>query len=193
MTDTVLWRVFPYDVTASPHAPFTADCRPVGQGAGRFDIPDVTPVWYFAESPEHAVAEVIQGLRNQTLDPPDLTRYGMPLALVQARLRVGRSEFPDLCDPAMLQAYGVRPDDLASTDFTRTRSIARSLFRAGCAGFRWWSALAGDWHTIILFDARLQVGRHPASLAFGVPEPLTLTSAAVESATRRLSISVIAG
>lgn len=188
--NTVLWRVFPYDATAPSRAPFAADSTPSGQGAGRFDIPDLTPVWYFAESPEHAVAEVIQGLRNQTLEGPDLTRYGMPLALVDARLRADNAKLPDLCDPAMLHAYGVRPDDLASTDFTRTRSIARALFEAGCAGFRWWSALAGDWHSTIIFDASLNAARERADLVFGVPEPLELTSSAVMGAVRRLSISV---
>lgn len=192
MINTVLWRVFPYDTTALSRAPFAPDCIPSGQGAGRFDIPDLTPVWYFAESPEHAVAEVIQGLRNQTLDGPDLTRYGMPLALVDARLRVDNAKLPDLCDPAMLQSYGVRPDDLASTDFTRTRSIARALFQAGCVGFRWWSALTGDWHTTVTFQARLHVKSRSAELVFGVPEPLKLVSAAVEGAVRRLSISIAA-
>lgn len=190
MTDAVLWRVFPYDADAALGSAFAADCTGSGQGVGRFDIPGHTPVWYFAESPEHAVAEVIQGVRNQTLYRPDLTRYGMPLALVGARLRVDRTKLPDLCDPVMLQAYGVRPDDLASTDFTRTRPIARALFEAGCAGFRWWSALAGDWHSTIVFDASLNETHERAELVFGVPEPLELTSAAVAGAVRRLSISI---
>lgn len=199
----LLWRVFPYDASAAPGAPFSADCIPTGQGAGRFDVPDLTPVWYFAESPDHAVAEVLQGLRNQALDAADLTRYGMPLALVHARLRLARSKLPDLCDPVMLQAYGVRPDDLATMDFTRTRSIARALFRAGCAGFRWWSALGGDWHTTVLFHKKLNVmvhgtpaellnaARYRSDLLFGLAEPLTVSHGAVESAARRLSIAVV--
>ena len=66
--DRRLWRVFPYDALAPAGAPFSAAWVPRGQGAGRFDVPDASPVWYLAESPVHAVAEVLQGLRGQTLD-----------------------------------------------------------------------------------------------------------------------------
>ena len=83
-----LWRVFPYDPAAEPGAPFSAATVPRGQGAGRFDLPDVTPVWYFAASATHAVAETLQSLRGQTLDAADLDRAGHRLAQVEALLSV---------------------------------------------------------------------------------------------------------
>jgi len=186
-----LWRVFPYRADASAGDPFSASCLPRSQGAGRFDIPESTAVWYLAESPTHAVAEVIQGLRNQRLDAEDLLRFGYPLALVPITLTMPFAEedaraIVDLCDPAMLDRYGIRPDVLASWDFTRTQQVARQLFADGCLGFRWWSALSGAWHTTVLFNERLAA----ASVVFGTPAPLTPATDAVIEAARRLAIDI---
>lgn len=188
------WRVFPYDETALPGEPFTAGFVAPNQGAGRFDIPDLTPVSYLAESPAHAVAEILQGLRNQRLDDADLIRFGHRFALTSVTIDISskdeqRSILPDLCDPRMLTHYDIRPDILASSDFAQTRAAARRLFEAKCLGFRWWSALFGDWHAIVVFHTRLR-GK---SIRFGTPDPLTLQSAAVLEAARRLAIQIQKG
>lgn len=154
-------------------------------------MPELTPVWYLAESPTHAVAEVIQGLRNQSLDQADLVRFGHPLALVPITVTVAPRDadalgIADLCDPAVLDRFDIRPDVLASWDFTRTQQVARQLFHAGALGFRWWSALSGDWHTTVLFSARVV----PGGIAFGMPAPLTLATDAVVDAARRLAIEL---
>lgn len=182
------WRVFPFDGAAAPNEPFTPEYAGTPQGAGRFDVPDLTPVLYLAESPEHAVAEVLQGLRNQRLDDADLIRFGHRLALTEVTLEIagGDEILPDLCDPIVLGRHGVRPDVLSSSDFAQTRAIARQLFAAKCWGFRWWSGLFGDWHTIVLFHMRLS----PGAIHFGIPEPLTLRSDALLGAARRLAIQV---
>lgn len=168
---------------------FSASCAPTNQSAGRFDIPHLTPIWYFGESPAHAVAEVIQGLRNQLLDAADLVRSRKPLALVQAELRAPsiRSHtngIADLCDPLVLSEFNIRPDVLASSNVRATHQIAEGLYKKRLKGFRWWSSLFGDWHTTILFERRL--GK--AQLRFGKPEPLTLETDAVVIAATRLTI-----
>jgi hypothetical protein len=183
---SVLWRVFPWDAEAPAGSPFSPDAIPIGQGSGRFDIPDLTSVRYFAETPEHAVAEVIQGLRNQSLDAADLIRV-YPLALTTATLPTFvAASIVDLCDPQALLRVGVRPDELASTDTTVSQAVARAVFRTKAAGFRWWSALSGDWHTVVLFDAAVPLG----ALTYGRPEPLTLDASALRIAASRLQITV---
>ncbi len=184
-----LWRVFPFDSSAKPGEIFSASGVPSNQGAGRFDIPHVTPVWYFGESPTHAVAEVIQGLRNQLLNKADLVRSRKPLALVRAELAtpaIGKhaNGVADLCNPRVLAEFNIRPDVLASSDFGATQRIAEDLYKKRLRGFRWWSSLFGDWHATILFERRL--GKN--QLRFGTPLPLTLETEAVIQAATRLTI-----
>lgn len=188
---TGLWRVFPFDADAPAGKPFSPSCVPAGQGAGRFDIPHLSPVWYLAESPAHAVAEVIQGLRNQTLDANDLVRFRKPLALVEAELTspaIGKhaNGVADLCDPRVLSEFKIRPDSVASSSISVTQPLAERLFEAGLTGFRWWSSLIGDWHTTIVFNRRLGRGQ----LRFLEPEPLSLASRAVVEAASRLTIKL---
>lgn len=181
-----LWRVFPYDPAAAPGAPYTAAMVPRGQGAGRFDLPAVTPVWYFAESAAHAVAETLQSLRGQTLDAADLLRAGRPLAHVEVTgAPAVAAAVVDLCDPGELAGRGIRPDRLASRTATTTQRIAERLAADGVPGFRWWSALDGNWHATVLFHRNLP----PDALRFGTPEPLALDAPAVRAACRALAIA----
>jgi hypothetical protein len=185
--DAVTWRVFPWDRRAGEDEPFWAGWVPPTQGQGRFDLPG-TPggVMYLAETPEHAVGEMIQHYRGQRLDAGDLRVAGHALALVRVTvpaLVTGR--VVDLCDPQVLVRLGLRPDATASGNRRTTQRIAAGIHAAGYAGLRWWSALLGDWHTLVLF--RDQLG---AALRFGTPEPLSLSHAAVREAMRALGLSV---
>lgn len=182
--DAPLWRVFPWDQGAAPGAPYSASFVPPRQGAGRFDLPDAA-VLYLAESPEHAVAERIQGWRGQQLEPFDLTDGVHPLALVAVTLpaSVGAA-LADCCDPAVLVQLGVRPDELASRDLARTRAIALVIGERGHTGLRWWSSLGGDWHTVVLFMDRVET----AGLTWGEPERLTVEHVTVEAACALLGI-----
>ena len=180
-----LWRAFPWDPGAPAGKRFSITYVTPLQGKGRFDLPGVpAAVLYLAETPEHAVAEMIQHYRGQVLDEADLRIAGHPLALVALRpsMRI-RKAVIDLCDPGVLARLGIRPDETASRDRRRTQGIAARIHAAGHAGLRWWSALSGDWHTVILFRNRL--GRFPAH---GTPEPLTLEHAAVREAARALGV-----
>jgi hypothetical protein len=185
-TRSEAWRVFPWDPDAAPGAPFSPGWVPPSQGQGRFDLPS-TPggVIYLAETPEHAVAEMIQHYRGQTLDAADLRVAGRPLAL--ARITIDdelMAGVADLCDAAVLSRLGIQPDETASSNRRTTQRIAAQLYAAGHSGLRWWSALTGDWHTLVLFRDRTKT-----HLRFAPPQPLTLSHAAVIEATRALGIA----
>ena len=44
---------------------------------------------------------------------------------------------------------------LAASDRRVTQGIAGRIHAAGHSGFRWWSALSGEWHTVVLFTDRI--------------------------------------
>jgi hypothetical protein len=157
------------------------------QGQGRFDRPhSAVGVVYLAETPVHAVAEMIQHYRGQALDDRDLFVSGHRLALVRAEVSEGLAgRLVDLCDPAQLLELAVRPDETAAANRRTTQSIAERIYMARFAGLRWWSALRGEWHTLVLFPDRIGAG----GLRFDVPEPLDRTHDAVLTAMRELGIA----
>ncbi|HEU0077266.1 MAG TPA: RES family NAD+ phosphorylase [Longimicrobiaceae bacterium] len=182
------WRVFPWDPEAAAGERFSPSYVPPGQGKGRFDLPGVPGgVLYLAETPEHAVAELVQHFRGQDLDDADLLAAGRRLALVAVALpEPVRESVLDLCDPGELARLGVRPDETASRDRGATQRISAAVHAAGHAGLRWWSAFSGDWHTALLFRDRI-----PDPLSFDTPEPLTLQHPALREAARALGIEVV--
>lgn len=182
-----VWRAFPWNPVAAAGEPFSATYIPPLQGKGRFDLPGVPGgVFYLAETPEHAVAERIQHYRGQSLGRADLRVAGHTLALVTIGLPAPiRESLADLCDPATLVRYGIRPDETASRDRRTTQRIAADLHAAGHPGLRWWSALSGDWHTLALFRDRLD-----ETPTYGTPAPLTLEHPAVREAALTLGIAL---
>lgn len=180
------WRVFPWDPAAAEGEPFSARFVPAAQGSGRFDL-GTAPTLYLAESPAHAVGEVVQAFRGRALRPAHLRRFGRALATVEVTLPAAvAASLADLTDPAVLARHRIRPDTLASHDVRRTQETARALHAAGLPGFRWWSSLSGDWHTVVLFLDRVRV----AELGFGTPRALASTDAAVVEAALALGIRV---
>jgi hypothetical protein len=183
-----LWRVFPWDPRAGPGAPFSPSHLPPQSGQGRFDLPPRAgaSTWYFAEHPDHAVAERIQDLRNRTLFEEALFERGRRLALVS--VHVGGEVGPvDLCDPVQLARRDIAPDRLAYRDPEVTRGIAADLHAdPHVTGLRWWSAFFGEWHTVALFSDRVRA----ADLVFGEPDPLHLDTPAVMAAAAALAIEV---
>lgn len=179
------WRVFPWDPQAPRGAPFSARFIPPVQGSGRFDLGGAPLVLYLAESPAHAVGEVLQSFRGRHLGPAHLLRFGRGLAVVEVTLPAGLpARLADLTDPAVLVRHGIRPDALASRDVLRTQALAGRLHDAGLAGFRWWSSLSGDWHTLVLFLDRVPLDH----LGFGTPEALSLSHPAVLESAAALGI-----
>lgn len=173
-TGRTAWRCFPWDSTAPDGTPFSGSYLPPGQTIGRFDLHDRPPVRYLAESPDHALGESLGPFRGTRFRPAYLRQGGHQLALVEVTLApslVGR--IADCTDPEVLRALGLRPDELAHHDRSLTQAIARRLHDLGAttgspAGLRWWSALTGAWHTIVVFTDR--VG--PGELKFGAPRHL---------------------
>jgi hypothetical protein len=141
---------------------------------GRFDLQDRPPVRYFAESAEHAVAEVLSPFRGTTFRPAYLRQGGQQLGLVAVTLAPSLiARIPDCTDPAVLAELDLRPDELAHHDRARTQAIARRLHaHAGAAGalagLRWWSALTGAWHTTVIFTDR----QRAREITFGAPRHL---------------------
>jgi hypothetical protein len=157
---STLWRAFPWKPSAAPGDPSSPGYLPRQSGQGRFDLPASSGAssWYFAETPEHAVGEKIQDLRSRVLLDEFLWERGARLALapvvVDASLRLA-----DLCDRHELARRDIAPDRLAYRDRAVREAIARDLYEdRSLAGFRWWSALFGDWHTVVLFSDRLPEG-----------------------------------
>lgn len=188
MFTSTLWRVFPWDPQADPGAPFSSSYLPIQSGHGRFDLARRVDAsaWYFAEAPEHAVAERIQDLRNRRLFGEALFERGRRLALVAVEIRADVIPV-DLCDPAELARRRVAPDRLAFPDRAVTQQIAADLHADGTvSGLRWWSAFFGEWHTTVLFSDRIEDG----DLVFGKPEELRLDTPAVMAATVALGIEI---
>ena len=183
-----LWRAFPWDPRAALGQPFSAEYCPPQHGYNRFDLPrSERGVLYLAGSPDHAVGELVQSYRNQTLDEDDLFVLGHPLALVEITLESAVAErIADLCDPAVLVRMETRPDEVAARERRTTQRIAKQLFADGWAGLRWWSAFFGEWHGTVLFLDRIEGD----SLSYGTPELLHLTDATVEEAAQLLGIQL---
>jgi hypothetical protein len=183
---TICWRVFPWDPGAAEDQPFSVAYVPPTQGYGRFDLPhDDTGVRYFAETPEHAVAEKLVRLRNQSMEAEDLDEFGHRLALVQVEL-LGSLRLFDLCSASMLDSRGIDPDRTAFRDRSVTQAISQQIFDAGYAGLRWWSAFFGEWHTVVIFTRRVPRG----AVQFLQPEALRLDHRVVREAADVLGVTM---
>ncbi|MDB4893309.1 MAG: hypothetical protein JWL61_5164 [Gemmatimonadetes bacterium] len=164
--------------------PFAPDYIPHHQGSGRFDLRK-SAVWYLAESPEHAVAEVLQGFRGRRFQPGMLRRFGHTLALASIELPADTaSRIANLDDPRVLLDFRIAPSTVASDDRARTQAVAETLFAGDAAGLRWWSRLSGDWHSVVLFLGRAA----PHTLTIGTPVALSAENPAVVQACRFLAI-----
>jgi hypothetical protein len=168
--------------------PFSPTHVPAGQGYGRFDLPgEGQGVVYHAEAPEHAIAEKIVRLRNQSLADVDLLEFVERLALVEVGIDLPTNvRLLDLCDAGSLVAEGLQPDRSAYRDRAFTQAISAHAFGRGYAGLRWWSAFFGEWHSVIAFRARVAA----ESMQFGAPEPLHARHPAVRDAAEALGIAI---
>ncbi|MBI4545984.1 MAG: RES family NAD+ phosphorylase, partial [Gemmatimonadetes bacterium] len=151
------WRVFPWDPDAPEGEPFSPSHLPPFQGHGRFDLRDSPQgILYLAETPEHAIGEKLQDLRNQPLADEDLFELGHRYALSSVQLPESVfAEIVDLCDPPTVAELDTPPDQVAALSRETTQAISRRLYDAGYAGFRWWSTFFGEWHGLVIFRDRL--------------------------------------
>ena len=184
------WRVFPWDASAPDGAPYSPRSVPPPhrQQYGRFDLGGRPPVVYLAETPSHAVAEVFRGLSGQTVTTANLrSASGHPYAVVEVVVPEAIvTRCADLNDPAVLARHAIAPDALASANRARSQPVARTLHAAGLHGFRWWSALHGDWHARVLFLDRVSLDE----LGYGEPRVLGLGDPEMAEAARVLRITL---
>ena len=189
VTGTIRWRVFPWDDRAVPGARFSPSFVPVPTGRGRFDLPrELSNTLYLADSPEHAVGEILQPWRGQRIGVPHLRGAGYPLAIVRVTMAPEvESGLVDLCDSGVLRDGDIAPDRTASRYRENTQPLARQAWDNGAGGLRWWSSFWGDWHTTVLFTAR--TGN---LIEFCEPIILTLADPAVMCAADLMGIRIVA-
>ena len=175
-----LFRVFPYLPKARPNEPGGALYIP-RQGGGRLDNPDLFSVFYASDAEAGAIAEAFG--RFPEWSPSILEGSpalpGSVRAIAQYRIDAA-ARICDLDDPGQLAALGLRPSDVISRDYARTRQWAARLFREGrWAGVRWWSYYDPRWATFGLWRTEV------ISLA-GV-RVLRLTDAGIVDAARTIA------
>jgi hypothetical protein len=149
-------------------------------------------VLYLAETPEHALAEVLrwyQGkpLRRGHLRARDRRTPGTfhNRAIVEAFIpETVNQALPDLGEGAILKELGIRADALPSSDRSVTKAISQKIYGKGYLGFRWWSALKGDWHATILFLDRVD----PSAIRYSTPEELSIDHPLVHTVARYLKM-----
>jgi hypothetical protein len=184
--------VFPWDEAApdgAPHSPRSvAPAR--FQNYGRFDLQGNPLVLYLAETPAHAVAEVLRGrMRDPARDPglrhsltdADLVIGKFRLALVDVRLPTTiANHVPDTGEGGTLERFGIRADQLSSRLRGVTQAAARSIHAHPDAvpGFVWSSRFGGDWHVVLLSLDRVSLD----DLDFGSPNLVRLEHPAVVEA-----------
>jgi hypothetical protein len=156
------------------------------QGGGRLDNPDLYSVLYASDAPSGAIAEAFGRFPEWTpavlAGAPALP--GSARALAHFRF-TGAARVCDLDDPAQLAALGLRPSDVVSRDYTRSRAWAAQLFRDGrWAGVRWWSYYDPRWTSFGLW--RLDGVKLAAVRVLRLDDPVLVEAA--RTIVRRISM-----
>ena len=151
------------------------------QGGGRIDNPSVYSVLYLSNDPAGAIAEAFGRFAEWTEflfdGPPSLP--GSARALASFHLDDSTSVC-DLDDPKQLLRLRLRPSDVVSRDYTRTREWALRVYEQQTwAGIRWWSYYDPRWTSYGLWDLR--------KLRLKDVTPLQLDDPAVVEASRTIA------
>jgi len=124
------------------------------QGGGRVDNPSIYAVLYVSDAAAGALAEafgrfpewtpsILQGSPSLPGSVRAIARYHLP----------DDSRVCDLDDPRQLLALGLRPSDVVSRDYARSRSWARRIHSQGTwIGVRWWSYYDPEWASLALWN-----------------------------------------
>lgn len=175
----VLYRVFPYLAASPKNEPGGALYLPA-QGGGRIDNPRTYSVLYLSDAAAGAIAEAFGRFPEWTAaileGSPNLP--GSARAIARYRLAED-APVCDLDDPKQLMALGLRPSDIVSRDYTRSRAWARRIFDTGqWSGVRWWSYYDPAWSSFGLWDTK--------HLTIEEVRPLKLDHAALLEASRTI-------
>jgi hypothetical protein len=150
-----LYRVFPALPESAADEPGGALYVPPQQ-SGRIDNPGLYRVFYASDAEAGAIAEafgrfpawtraILEGSPSLPGSVRALARYSLPET----------AKICDLDDPEQLRLLGLRPSDVVSRDYSRTRAWARRIYEAGhWAGVRWWSYYDPRWISFGIWDAR---------------------------------------
>jgi hypothetical protein len=183
---SVLYRVLPYVAGADPAGPGGALYLPPQQ-AGRLDNPDLYSVFYASSAEAGAIAESFGRFAEWT---PAILEGSPSLpgsARAVARYRLSDDAgICDLDDPRQLRALGLRPSDVVSRDYARTREWARRIYQRGTwDGVRWWSYYDARWASVGLWRLR--------PVALEEVRVLRLDDAAMAEAGRVITRRIVGG
>ena len=149
----ILHRVFPYLPTAAEDEPGGAVYVPP-QGGGRLDNPGAYSVLYLSDAAAGAIAEAFGRFSEWS----EAILQGSPGLPGSARA-MARFHLPDdaavcnLDDPALLEKLGLRPSDVVTRDYTRSRAWAKRIYEQGkWFGVRWWSYYDPQWASFALWN-----------------------------------------
>lgn len=185
-----LFRVFSWDRSSrgsGPGGPFFVPRQ--RQGSGRHDNPFLYGAFYCSLEPVSCIAEALQPFRGQMLTEQDLRRpANWILALASFELSDVVS-LVDLDDPRQLHARQLRPSVVATTDRSKTQSLARRIFEEEAAGFLWWSTLESLWMNCTLFQERVLSKAHIATQ----PQALSLDDPTFIAAAKQLGVQLKSG
>ncbi len=148
-----LYRVFPYLTRAAEDEP-GGPLYVSAQGGGRLDNPAAYAVLYLSDAAAGAIAEAFGRFSEWTT----AILEGSPSLPGSARA-IARFQLPEaapicnLDDPAQLGALGLRPSDVVSRDYTRSRAWAHRIYEQGrWIGVRWWSFYDPQWASFGLWE-----------------------------------------
>lgn len=156
------------------------------QGAGRIDNPETYSVLCLSDSKAGAIAEAFGRFPEWT---PAILKgsdglAGSVRAIARYRL-AGDALVCNLDDPRQLLALRLRPSEVVSLDYARTRAWAMRIYRQGrSAGVRWWSYYHPRWSSFGLWDVM--------RLALVDVAPLGLEYPALLEASRTIVRRVVA-
>jgi len=150
-----LFRVFPYVSTVDDHEPGGALYLP-RQGGGRIDNPSDYSALYASDAAAGAIAEAFgrfpEWRSSILVGSPALP--GSERALARYRL-AEKERICNLDDPKQLLSLGLRPSDVVSREYERTRAWAKRIYKQHhWAGICWWSYYNPAWFSFGLWEIK---------------------------------------
>ena len=184
----ILYRVLPFLANAALDEPGGAPYVP-SQGGGRLDNPEIYAVLYLSDAASGAIAEAFG--RFPEWSPAILAGSPALPGSVRAIASHRLAEDAPLCDldnAVQLRTLRLRPSDVVSCDYSRTRSWARRIYVARAwVGVRWWSYYDPCWASVGLWELNRLALRDIRPLRLDDPAPLeasrTITWRIIETPT----------
>lgn len=179
-----LYRVFPYLTSAASTEPGGAFYIP-GQGGGRADNPELYSVLYFSDAAAGAIAEAFGRFPEWTgaMLAGSQTAPGSRRAIARFDL-LDKEPVCNLDDARQLLTLKLRPTDVVTRDYNRSRAWARRIYSMQrWSGVRWWSYYDPKWASFAIWDLR--------SVALQDVSVIELDDPALLEASRTIARSII--